>query len=127
MLLDELISLSDHQSYDHTHSHTFFSKPEAPEEISRGEAMGIGAAIAGGLSVAAYAGWRRVSQWSLRDTGTQVPDFDPSTTPTGSKRGDSTTPLGNYSGIHGETGDPSEFLSPTPTGKVRKNNRARFF
>jgi hypothetical protein len=96
--------------------------------MSRAEAMGIGAAIAGGFGIAAYAGWRRVSQWTLRDTGTQVPDFDPSTTPTGSKRGaGSTTPVGNYSGIHGETGDPSEFLSPTPTGKVKKNTRARFF
>lgn len=127
MLLDEILSFTEHHPLDHDHGLSSFSKAEPPEEMSRAEAMGIGAALAGGVGIAAYAGWRRVSQWTLRDTATQVPDFDPSTTPTGSKRGDSTTPVGKYSGIHGETGDPSEFLSPTPTGKVRKNARARFF
>ena len=126
MFLDEIFG--DHVSLpgmDHS-AGSFAAKPEPStnsEGLSTPAAMGIGAGIASALGIGAFVTYRSVAKWSLRDSGVQVPDFDPSTTPTG--RAGSTTPT--YPGIHGETGDPSEFLSPTPTGKVRKNQRARFF
>ena len=99
---------------DH-HDITFFHAKE--QGISTAGAMGIGAAVSAGVGVGGYFVWRTVAPWRLRDSATQVPDTD-SLTP--SKR----TPT-NY--IHGETGDPSEFLSVTPTGRLKKNQRARFF
>ncbi len=121
MFLDELCTFADH----HHHSDTFFAKSadtatQPSEPIGTATAMGIGASLASAVGIGAYMGYKTVAKWSLRDSSVQVPDFDPSTTPTGSRRG-GTTP------VMGETGDPSEFLSPTPGGKVRKNPRARFF
>ena len=125
MLLDELCNFGDHSHLDGDLMTSFAKADKA--SLSTPAAVSIGAGAAGAVSVALYAAWRTVSRWSLRDSSTQVPDFDPTTTPTGSRRAGSTTPNDNYTGIHGETGDPSEFLSATPTGRVRKNTRARFF
>ena len=110
MLLDEICH----------HWDTSFGSSSSQPALSTPAAIGIGAGVASVVGVGAYAGWRTVSKWSLRDSGVQVPEFDPSITPTGSRRG-GTTP------VMGETGDPSEFLSPTPAGRVQKNQRARFF
>jgi hypothetical protein len=112
MLLDEFFSTSEH------HIDTFFdAKPTPSESLSTPAAMGIGASIASAIGVCAYATWRTVSKLTLRDSSTQVPDYDG--TPTGGSR--RVTPM------MGETGDPSDFLSTTPTGQVRKNSRGRFF
>jgi hypothetical protein len=91
--------------------------------MSTAGAVGLGVAMTASVGLAAYAGYRVVRPMTLRDSNTQVPDFDP-LTPTGNRgRSFSATPP-----VVGETGDPAtEFLSPTPTGRLRKNNRARFF
>ena len=120
MFLDELCSIADQHHLDHIGSFFTTKSEESATAMSTPAAMGVGAGIATVVGIGAYAGWRTVSKWSLRDSSTQAPDFDPSTTPTGSRRG-GTTP------VMGETGDPSEFLSPTPAGKVQKNRRGRFF
>ena len=98
----------------------FSSSTSSDNTLSTAAAMGLGAAVASSLGIAGYLGYRTIKPWTLRDSSTQMPDIDP-LTPVG--RG--MTPP--YAGTHGETGDPSEFLSPTPTGRLRKNNRARFF
>ena len=124
MFLDELFG--DHVSLpDFHHSLSVFASKSssASTSLSTPAAIGIGAGVASAVGAGAFITYRTVARWSLRDSGVQVPEFDPSTTLTG--RAGSTTPT--YPGMHGETGDPTEFLSPTPTGKVRKNQRARFF
>lgn len=100
------------------HDLTSFSSPSDPP-ISTAAAVGLGAGITATLGLSGYAVWRTVKPWSLRDSGTQMPDIDPLALTPGRR-----TPP-NY--IHGETGDPSEFLSVTPTGRVKTNARARFF
>ena len=121
MLLEELFHLCDN------HVPTFFHSDTSghDDSISTGAAVGIGVAAASTFGVGAFAAWREVSKWRLRDSSTQVPDYEPGTTPTGSQRAGSVTPV--RAGMHGETADPSEFLSPTPTGRVKKNTRSRFF
>jgi len=113
MLLDDL--------FHDCHDITVFQK-DPNDSLSTGEAIGIGAMVTGVAGFGLFSAWREVTKWTLRDSSTQVPDYDP-TTPT--PRAGSTTPPVVQS--HGETGDPTEFLSPTPTGRVRKNTRARFF
>jgi hypothetical protein len=121
MILDELFHLCDNHV-----SSVFQSETAAHDDsISTGEAFGIGVAAAATTGIGVFATWREVSKWRLRDSSTQIPDYDHGNTPTGSQRGGSVTPV--RAGMHGETADPSEFLSPTPTGRVKKNTRSRFF
>ena len=116
MFLDELCH---HHHHDDVTTFAASSSEESTSSMGTAEAMAVGAGITSILGAGAYMAWLRVSKWSLRDSGVQVPEFDQmATTPQG--RG-ATTP------VMGETGDPSEFLSPTPGGKLRKNQRARFF
>jgi hypothetical protein len=93
--------------------------------LSTGASIGIGMAIASSVGGLGYLGYRVIKPMTLRESSVQVPDFDPASfTPTG----------GNSLRLHasstprGETGDlATEFLSPTPSGRVKKNSRARFF
>ena len=101
------------------------SKASHHDEISIPGAILIGFGIASTLGFAVSAAYRVVHSWTLRDSSTQIPEFD---------MFKSVTPTGRHLRIHtpslqGETGDPSaEFLSPTPTGgRVKPNNRRRFF
>lgn len=130
MLLDELFSIGDHHWHTSEESHAISLFPKTADAsggLSTGATVGISVGVTSAVGAGMYFGYRTISKWSLRDTATQVPDYDPSSiTPTGSLRAGSVTPPA-APGMHGETGDPSEFLSPTPTGRVRKNTRARFF
>ena len=85
------------------------------DHLSTAQSVGIGAGIAASFAMCGFAVWRVMAPWSLRDSSTQIPDSD--LTPTGR------TPTG----LLGETGDPTEFLSVTPTGRFKSNARARFF
>jgi hypothetical protein len=112
-----------HHCDDITSFSSSFSSTSTSPGLSTGAAIGIGAASATVLAVGGFLGYTQfLKPMTLRDSSTQIPDFDPSLTPTGGRR--STTPHG----MHGETGDPStEFLSPAPAGRVKKNSRSRFF
>lgn len=131
-----LFSGAHHHSYNdsypthhyhrmHHHHHHRLHHHNSPS-MSTGEAIAVGVALSGSLGVAGYLGYRMIRPMSLRDSSTQIErDFDDSSlTPIGSRIG--TTPP---HGPTGETGDQgvAEFLSATPTGRIRKNRQSRRF
>jgi len=123
----DLLADTDHSILYHHEPVSFSShnQPNHASGLSTGASIGIGMGIASSVGALGYFGYRIIKPMTLRDSSVQVPDFDPASfTPTGnnSLRGPiSSTP-------RGETGDlATEFLSPTPSGRLKKNTRARFF
>ncbi len=124
-MLDLLVDTDHSVLFNHEPvSFSSQSQPTHSSGLSTGASIGIGMGIAASVGGIGYLGYRIIRPMTLRDSSVQVPDFDPASfTPTGSGlRGPvSSTP-------RGETGDlATEFLSPTPSGRLKKNTRARFF
>jgi len=120
----DLLADSDHSVLFHHEPVSFSGQSNNGSGLSTGASIGIGIGIAASAGGLGYLGYRIIRPMTLRDSSVQVPDFDPASfTPTGSglRAPVSSTP-------RGETGDlATEFLSPTPSGRLKKNTRARFF
>jgi len=121
-MLDFFPDHVDHHDFTSFGSSSSSSSPTQSTGLSTGAAIGIGAGSVAVAAIGGFYGYHKIFKpMTLRDSSTQIPDFDPTLTPPAGHR--STRP-----GMHGETGDPSsEFLSATPSGRLKKNSRGRFF